>query len=73
MSVMYIASGIHWSVNVYTFMREIRDPVAWAALPIEDIYRWSVITAVALFYNVSMLRNLISNACYLLIIIVLVQ
>ncbi len=52
MGVMYIASGIHWSVNVYTFIREIRDPVAWAALPIRIIYRWSVITTAALFLNV---------------------
>lgn len=53
MVVMYVASGIHWSVNIYTFMLEIQNPVAWVALPIQTRYRWSVITTAALFYNVS--------------------
>ena len=48
MGIMYTASGVHWSLNVYTFMREIRDPAGWAALPVPVKYRWSVITTVGL-------------------------
>lgn len=56
MVVMYVAAGIHWSVNVYTFIREIRDPTAWAALPPSTIYRWSMITSVALFTGVRIMK-----------------
>lgn len=53
MAIMYMASGVHWSFNLYTFMREMRDPVAWLALPNETVYRWSLVTTVALFFDVS--------------------
>lgn len=57
MIVMYIASGVHWSVNIYTFMREIRDPVGWATLPPGDEFGWSLITTSALFFGVSPLTS----------------
>lgn len=49
---MYIASGTHWGLNIYTSMKAIQDPQAWAALPIEVVYMWSVVTTIALFLNV---------------------
>lgn len=55
MGIIYITSGIHWSFNIYTFIREIRNPIAWAALPPEAIYNWSLITTSALFCGVSIL------------------
>lgn len=51
-TVMYAASGVHWSLNTYTFLLQIRDPVAWATLPEDTVFRWSVITTTALFCNV---------------------
>ncbi|KAF9059622.1 hypothetical protein BDP27DRAFT_455560 [Rhodocollybia butyracea] len=48
---MYIASGTHWGLNMYTMMRELQDPQAWAVLPLEQIYVWSVVTTIALFFN----------------------
>lgn len=50
--VMYLASGTHWILNCYTLMREIKGPEAWAALPVETVYRWSLITTIALFFSV---------------------
>ncbi len=57
MTIMYIASGVHWSFNLYTFMREMQDPVAWLALPNETVYRWSLVTTVALFFDVSICKQ----------------
>ncbi|KAF9059626.1 hypothetical protein BDP27DRAFT_1431081 [Rhodocollybia butyracea] len=48
---MYIASATHWSLNLYTLMRELQDPQAWTALPSQQIYLWSLVTTVALFFN----------------------
>lgn len=52
---MYTASGVHWGLNCYTVMKEIRDPNGWMALPPEDVYRWSLITSSAVFFLVSTL------------------
>ncbi|EIM84263.1 uncharacterized protein STEHIDRAFT_170004 [Stereum hirsutum FP-91666 SS1] len=49
--VMYLASATHWILNCYTLMREIRGPEAWAALPVETVFRWSLITTIALFFS----------------------
>ncbi|KAJ7124382.1 hypothetical protein C8R44DRAFT_783409 [Mycena epipterygia] len=48
---MYVASGTHWGLNLYTMMREIRDSDGWAALPIQPRYRWSVASTIALSFN----------------------
>ncbi|KAJ6450759.1 hypothetical protein C8R45DRAFT_848827 [Mycena sanguinolenta] len=48
---MYVASAIHWGLNLYTMMREISDPDGWAVLPIGKSWLWSVVTTIALFFN----------------------
>ncbi|KAI0345313.1 hypothetical protein BDW22DRAFT_1390822 [Trametopsis cervina] len=50
--IMYVVSGVHWGLNVYTLMREIEDPQAWVALPARTAWLWSFITTIALFLNV---------------------
>lgn len=50
--LMYTASGTHWGLNCYTVMREFRDPEAWAALPMETVFRWSLIATIMLFFTV---------------------
>lgn len=51
--VMYSATSTSWILNIYTLMREIRDPEGWAALSVYTKFRWSVITTAMLFFNVS--------------------
>ncbi|KAF9059629.1 hypothetical protein BDP27DRAFT_1431083 [Rhodocollybia butyracea] len=48
---MYIASGTHWGLNLYTLMRELQDPQAWAVLPSHQIFVWSEVTTIAIFFN----------------------
>ncbi|KAF9059628.1 hypothetical protein BDP27DRAFT_1431082 [Rhodocollybia butyracea] len=48
---MYIASATHWGLNMYTMMKEFEDPQAWAVLPSQEKYLWSVVTTIVLFFN----------------------
>lgn len=44
---MYIASGTHTGVDLYTSMRSLLE-----ALPIGTVYSWYVVDTIALFTNV---------------------
>lgn len=46
---MYIGSGTHWGVNTYTAMRAIHYGDIGSN---EIVYKWSTVTAAAIFLNV---------------------